>query len=294
MRARRGRRSAVSPERWAWAWRRRRRRSSASPSPACMPRSAASPRASAPTRASMALLAFGGAGPMLGCFLARELGMAEVLVPPTPGVLSALGGLIADLKSDFLRDALSPDSMSAAVPAIREGFAALRAQALAWLREEQGHAGPVELTFSADLRYRGQSYRAGGDAGAKPRPWPATWMRSPRPSTPPMSGSTAMPTAAPRSSSSACGWSVPGQRRSRRLPKLARASGAPKPHGDAAGLARRRLARRRFPRPPRPAGRAELRRPGGGDAGGLHHLRPARLHGTGGRLRQPADPGASA
>jgi len=40
-------------------------------------------------------LAFGGAGPMMACFLARELGMQEVVVPTTPGVLSALGGLIA-------------------------------------------------------------------------------------------------------------------------------------------------------------------------------------------------------
>ena len=105
----------------------------------------------------MALLAFGGAGPMLGGFLARELGMAEMLVPPTPGVLSALGGLIADLKSDFLQTLYIPLD-AAAAPAIRDGFAALRRRALAWLREEQGHAGPVALTYSADLRYRGQSY----------------------------------------------------------------------------------------------------------------------------------------
>ena len=50
-----------------------------------------------------ACLAFGGAGPMMACFLARELGMREVVVPPTPGVLSALGGLIADLKNDFIK-----------------------------------------------------------------------------------------------------------------------------------------------------------------------------------------------
>ena len=40
---------------------------------------------------------------MMACFLARELGMQEVVVPTTPGVLSALGGLIADLKSDFIK-----------------------------------------------------------------------------------------------------------------------------------------------------------------------------------------------
>ena len=48
------------------------------------------------------LLAFGGAGPMLACLLARELGMKEVVVPTTPGVLSALGGLVGEIKNDFI------------------------------------------------------------------------------------------------------------------------------------------------------------------------------------------------
>src|SRR5262249_55604915 len=52
-----------------------------------------------------ALLAFGGAGPVLGCFLARELGMKTVMIPTAPGVLSALGGLIADIKNDFITTA---------------------------------------------------------------------------------------------------------------------------------------------------------------------------------------------
>jgi N-methylhydantoinase A len=106
---------------------------------------------------AMALLAFGGAGPMLGGFLARELGMAETVVPPTPGVLSALGGLIADLRSDFIAT-LYADLGPAAPPLIREGFAGLRQRALRWLREEQGHAGPATLRHAAELRYRGQSY----------------------------------------------------------------------------------------------------------------------------------------
>ncbi len=40
---------------------------------------------------------------MMGCFLARELNMKGVIVPPTPGVLSALGGLVADIRNDFIR-----------------------------------------------------------------------------------------------------------------------------------------------------------------------------------------------
>jgi N-methylhydantoinase A len=104
-----------------------------------------------------ACLAFGGAGPMMACFLARELGMKEVLVPPTPGVLSALGGLIADLKNDFLTTVyLDLDAEAAAT--IRAAFKTLEARALAWLREDQGYDGPYVLGHSAELRYRGQSF----------------------------------------------------------------------------------------------------------------------------------------
>jgi N-methylhydantoinase A len=39
----------------------------------------------------MALLPFGGAGPLFGCALAEALGMRVVVVPPHPGALSALG-----------------------------------------------------------------------------------------------------------------------------------------------------------------------------------------------------------
>ena len=104
-----------------------------------------------------ACLAFGGAGPMLGCFLARELGMREILVPPTPGVLSALGGLIADLKSDFISTVyveLGPDSEQQ----IGQAYHALEARAEDWLRGDQGYAGEFTLARSAELRYRGQSF----------------------------------------------------------------------------------------------------------------------------------------
>ena len=103
------------------------------------------------------LLAFGGAGPMMACFLARELKMREVVVPPTPGVLSALGGLIADLKNDFIRT-LYLDLGPGTMPVLKEAFAELRANALSWLKDDQGYDGPYTLAFSADMRYRGQSF----------------------------------------------------------------------------------------------------------------------------------------
>ena len=52
---------------------------------------------------NFSLLPFGGAGPMIGCLLANEMGLRDIIVPPTPGVLSAYGGLIADIRNDFIR-----------------------------------------------------------------------------------------------------------------------------------------------------------------------------------------------
>lgn len=104
-----------------------------------------------------ACLAFGGAGPMMACFLARELRMEEVVVPPTPGVLSALGGLIADLKSDFIRTVYVELGEGSAAE-IAAAYQALTERAERWLRDEQHYAGPFTVTRSAELRYRGQSF----------------------------------------------------------------------------------------------------------------------------------------
>jgi len=104
-----------------------------------------------------ALQAFGGAGPMIACFLARELGMKSVVIPTTPGVLSALGGLIADIKNDFIATVFV-ELGAEALPAIRGGFEALEKAALRWLREEQRYDGAYRFTYSADMRYQGQSH----------------------------------------------------------------------------------------------------------------------------------------
>jgi N-methylhydantoinase A len=50
----------------------------------------------------LALVAFGGAGPMHACSLAEELGIERVLVPAASGVLSALGLAVADLRRDYV------------------------------------------------------------------------------------------------------------------------------------------------------------------------------------------------
>jgi N-methylhydantoinase A len=104
-----------------------------------------------------AMLAFGGAGPMIASFLVRELGMTHLIIPTAPGVLSALGGLISDLKNDFIRTVYLQLEDGAAAT-MQEGFAGLRQQALAWLHEEQGYSGPERIVYSGDMRYEGQSF----------------------------------------------------------------------------------------------------------------------------------------
>ena len=102
------------------------------------------------------LFAFGGAGAMLACFLARELDMKGVIVPPTPGVVSALGGLIADLKNDFVRTTYCGVT-DAEISALAPVLADLETDARRWLAA-QGFQGPGEIDVSADMRYLGQSF----------------------------------------------------------------------------------------------------------------------------------------
>ncbi len=103
------------------------------------------------------LVPFGGAGPMLGCLLARELGMNSVLIPRRPGVVSALGGLIAEVKNDFIRT-LFVEVDAAGLPAMQQALDVLRADAERWLRQDQGFVGEASLRLAADMRYRGQSF----------------------------------------------------------------------------------------------------------------------------------------
>jgi N-methylhydantoinase A len=103
------------------------------------------------------LLPFGGAGPMLGCMLARELGIRRVMIPRRPGIVSALGGLIADARHDVVRT-LFLDLVPAAMPALQSALASLREEAEAWLRRDQNHEGPALLRLAAEMRYHGQSF----------------------------------------------------------------------------------------------------------------------------------------
>jgi N-methylhydantoinase A len=104
----------------------------------------------------LALMPFGGAGPMLGALLADTAGIRRVLVPPVPGTLCALGALAADLRRDTMRTVLLPlDATS--WPRIGTVFGELATEARDALAEMSG-GDDARVALAADLRYRGQSY----------------------------------------------------------------------------------------------------------------------------------------
>jgi N-methylhydantoinase A len=111
------------------------------------------------------LVPFGGAGPLHGGALARLLGIKTILVPPAPGVLSALGLLVSNLKTEFSRTCIErpPDCDAGRITAI---YAELEAEAIAWLEAEGVPPEVRRLTRQASLRYRHQGFELFV-------PWPA-------------------------------------------------------------------------------------------------------------------------
>jgi N-methylhydantoinase A len=100
----------------------------------------------------LALVAYGGAGPLHATALARELGCGAVIIPPAPGVLSALGLLLAPPRYEASRTVFSSADADLA-PIWQDLESAARSEL-----ERQGIAEVTSLERVADCRYRGQSH----------------------------------------------------------------------------------------------------------------------------------------
>jgi N-methylhydantoinase A len=105
-----------------------------------------------------ALVPFGGAGPLHAARLAAELGSPVVVVPEIPGAQSALGLLMTDVRSDFMRTRRVPVDADDAVAAV---LTDLSAQATAWFDSEGIEPGRRSVGRGVDLRYTGQNYELG-------------------------------------------------------------------------------------------------------------------------------------
>lgn len=104
-----------------------------------------------------ALVPFGGAGPMHGSPVGRDLKMPRVMVPPTPGILCAMGQLISDLRHDFVETHIIPFARLGEKGALAL-IEALRARADAHLAEDGVDPSRREIEIRIDLRYVGQSF----------------------------------------------------------------------------------------------------------------------------------------
>jgi N-methylhydantoinase A len=112
----------------------------------------------------LALVAFGGAGPLHAAGIATELGMERVVVPRAAGVLSALGLALAERRRDVVRSVLlTGDTLT------RESVAATVRELGDEGRRDLGEQD-AELRATYDLRYAGQAFELSVDGPLEPDP----------------------------------------------------------------------------------------------------------------------------
>ncbi len=102
------------------------------------------------------LFAFGGGGPLHASTLAKELQIPEVIVPPEPGIFSALGMLLADARIDETQTFLRPLE-PAVLPDMETAFRSMAQAIAAALTREVGASG-VTVGRSLHLRFKGQRH----------------------------------------------------------------------------------------------------------------------------------------
>jgi len=104
-----------------------------------------------------ALVAFGGAGPLHANYLARLTGSFPAIIPPMPGVLSALGFLHSDIKNEFSQTMIRK-LHEIDLKEFGEIFAVLAKEATEWLDEEGIPKENQKLDYQVDVRYYRQGY----------------------------------------------------------------------------------------------------------------------------------------
>jgi N-methylhydantoinase A len=104
----------------------------------------------------LALIAFGGGGPLHAVDVARLLGIRRVLISPVSGVFSAAGMLAAEAMHEFIRPLLAP-LLTLPESTVREAQEAMASEGRSALAGEGYDESSVQLRYAADVRYTGQS-----------------------------------------------------------------------------------------------------------------------------------------
>ncbi|HEX9584821.1 MAG TPA: hydantoinase/oxoprolinase family protein [Gammaproteobacteria bacterium] len=103
------------------------------------------------------LLAYGGAGPMHGTFVAEELDIGHVVVPPSPGNFSAFGCLVSDLQQTRTRTLLL-ETRRGAWRQVAQAFGALEREGRQGLEAEGVEGARIGFRRELGMRYLGQSW----------------------------------------------------------------------------------------------------------------------------------------
>jgi N-methylhydantoinase A len=103
------------------------------------------------------LVAFGGAGPLHACRLAGELAIPTVLIPTSPGVTSALGILVTDVRNDYMQTCIEPTDRPN-LDCLRQVIEGLERRGRDELAAQDFAGSQVQSVRSVDMRYRGQAY----------------------------------------------------------------------------------------------------------------------------------------
>ena len=106
------------------------------------------------------LVSFGGAGGLHAAFMAENLGIGTVLIPPNGGLLSAYGMLFADVVKDYSQTVLRRfrTDGKTLVAALNAGFDELLTRAENEMKAEGFRPNQLKIDRSLDMRYEGQSY----------------------------------------------------------------------------------------------------------------------------------------
>jgi N-methylhydantoinase A len=104
-----------------------------------------------------ALVAFGGGGPMHAAAMARDLRCKKVIVPIHPGVFSAFGMLLTDLRVDYIRTQIVRTD-KADLTRVTALYNEMEGQARRTLEAENIPADKIHITRYADMRYFGQEH----------------------------------------------------------------------------------------------------------------------------------------
>lgn len=105
-----------------------------------------------------ALVAFGGAGPMHANALGRLIASWPVIIPPDPGVLSALGFLISEFKNEFAQTFIRVMDDRLTLDEVLSTMDRLGEEARQWLIEEGIPPQDQDIRFNIDVRYYRQGY----------------------------------------------------------------------------------------------------------------------------------------